>query len=404
MQNLSKGHSIRSAATSTPTRTPTPISFNVGYAGCNARKKILQAWLARVTGNPSANYVCGKLSIVKDNKTEKDVLVLAPCGKGSFYVLKVRPDELHEYYQFMNVQFVNGDKVYTDDYGILSKYINIFSGYFVLENCQGCGIKPVFISDQEIIFPTSTGGATQIVTYPTLPVFPTYVEVLPSLTPTRSLKGPTPVSTPTMTPTETLVVLPTDQTQTIAVPTSALYLTLIRLRLEPQKLIQSQDGILFLTIQNLGFPTGKSGWKYSGEVVLKTSNGEVLEEVEFDSDRSSSIRTVQNTRIQAETWEIAVPILFSHSVQDGEVEVFLRPQDYLTYVYPRSVKTPITVLPEPVTFTPLTSMIPESTIQPVTIQTESVKSRPAFCPGASVLILIPVVSIFMYNKRIRRAS
>ena len=399
---FAEGDNKRGAETPTPTRTATPISFDVGYGRCFAKKKVIQAWLAKATGNPSMNYVCGKLQIATDYKTEKDVLILEPCEKGSYYIFKIRPDELHDYYQFMNVQFQSGEKIFTEEYGVLSKYIRNFSGYYVLENCQGCGIKPVFISTAEVIFPTSTGVTAQSTIYPTLPPFPTQAEILPLSTPTPAPRGSMTSSIPSSISPTISASPPPIQTNQTAAATMAVYLTLMDLKIEPEEPTQNQEVKLHITIQNLGFPTGKPAWDYSSKVVLKSPDGKVLEEAEFSDDQSSSIQDVKSIRVQAETWEITIPLHFRQPVHNGKVEVFVQPLDYMTYIYPRSVKANITIRPEAATTTPTVSSTSHAVTQPDITQTEPVSSKPNICLDLNAALLIPAVAIFILKKRTRR--
>jgi len=392
------------AGRATPTKTPTPISFDFGPGGYLDRRKAIITMLARATGSPSINYICGRLQIVIDTKTNKDVLVLEPCLKGSYYVFKVRPDELHSYYQLMNVRIQNGEEVYTKEFGILTKYITNFSGYYVLENCQGCGIKPVFISTAEIIFPTSTGIIAQPTIFPTMPPFPTQKEIASLSTSTPIAGGPTVSPNAPLVSSTSLASSATQQESKTAESSNAVYLTLMDLKIEPVEPIQNQESILHVTIQNLGFPIGKLGWDYSGKVLLKSNDGKVLEELEFARDQSSSIAIVDNTRVQAETWEITIPVHFSQSIQNGEVEVYLQPLDYLTYIYPRSVKTTITVLDEAAPTTPMTDSTPQAVVQPAALQTETAPVKPSACKGWYAALLIPVAGVIFLWTRSRRTS
>jgi len=125
------------------------------------------------------------------------------------------------------------------------------------------------------------------------------------------------VATPTTAP----VPMPT----TPPVPVSPA-LDVIDFRVEPAQVSVFEMARITVVIENKGAPLNQPLWGYTGEVILESANGEVLERYSFAKGDSSFITpVVEGGRINFEKWRLTVKVWFATAVSNGRVIVSLRP-------------------------------------------------------------------------------
>ena len=150
-----------------PTPTDTPFKFSSsGNCGVDYTKLYLQIQYQNIRSERSIKEaLCGRLVILQDKKTKKDLLGFMPCNKGGGpYIFATRPRELLDYYQLVNAKIKKGKKIFIKDYGVINKYIQTFETYYPLDQCSSCGTVSLPGSKPVFIFPGQVPSATPIPT------------------------------------------------------------------------------------------------------------------------------------------------------------------------------------------------------------------------------------------------
>jgi hypothetical protein len=201
-----------------PTKTPEPtetlfrLPISGNYCGPGLGKLNLELQYRIINATKAVKgALCGRMVFIKDVKTGVDYLGLVPCSRGSVYILKQRPKELLNYYQFVGAKIVKGKAVHSEEFGDITQYITKFQTYYPLDQCASCGNLPGTgpISPPEYAFPTPSpvsglGGFLTPIPAPTTstPQFLAQAMKLPASIPTLT---PTSTATPTISPTATPV-------------------------------------------------------------------------------------------------------------------------------------------------------------------------------------------------------
>jgi len=211
-----------SLAADFPTVTPTRI--NIGGQGgfCGVSKSRLIITLQNIVINATRSVTgvkCGRLVFIKNveptkksrvtpekwngkpkkdtGKAAEEVLALLPCSGGGPLIFQIRPRELLDYYQFVNLKLGSGKTVYTEEYGSLSQYITTFETYYPLSSCNECSTLA------QSYHPYSTSAFS----FPGTPQPGSQSQSIPTFNQRTAISGLVfPTSTPTVTPTAT----PTD--------------------------------------------------------------------------------------------------------------------------------------------------------------------------------------------------
>lgn len=204
------------AAADLPTATPTRQKIVAQGGFCGINKSRLELSLQHIVINATRSVTsvkCGRLVFLTNVDSEKrritpekpngkarkdtgkaaeEFIGLLPCSGGGPLIFQIRPRELLDYYQFVNLKLGSGKTIYTEDYGALSQYITSFETYYPLSSCNDCG------TTSQSYYPYSTAEFI----YPGTPQSSSLAPSIPTFNQRTASSGLVfPTSTPTATPT-----------------------------------------------------------------------------------------------------------------------------------------------------------------------------------------------------------
>jgi hypothetical protein len=198
-----------------PTETTFKIPSQNNYCGSDLAKLYLDLQFRVINATKAVKgTLCGRLVLIKDYKTGVDYLGLVPCNRGGVYILKQRPKELLNYYQFVDTKFGKGKTVYSKEFGEITQYITKFQTYYPLDQCSSCGNLPGAgpVKPPEFAFPTPSpvSGLGGFLTPIPAPTTSTPQLLAQALNPRRSIPtlAPTATDAPTLTATPTPAASP----------------------------------------------------------------------------------------------------------------------------------------------------------------------------------------------------
>jgi hypothetical protein len=205
--------------TPTPTETTFKVKINGNLNGPNLAKLRMQLQYQAINATKAVkDALCGRTVYITEVKTGKQYLGIIPCNQGGVYILKQRPRELLNYYQFINAKTGKGKTITSKEFGDISTYINKFETYHPLDQCGSCGAlagsapisPPVFVFPT---FPSMSDGQSATSPPLTTPTPPSLMALPLISTAESSLSSPlSPTCTPspvfTPSPTASMTVIP----------------------------------------------------------------------------------------------------------------------------------------------------------------------------------------------------
>lgn len=186
---------------------------------------------------------------------------------------------------------------------------------------------PFFVGNDLTIMSTETGylylGINDSVRDDNSGSITVRVQVTPSAPP-----PPTNTWTPIPpTPTNTWTPVPQTPTNTPSPLPEEVKLVVTGFQIEPESPMAFERAKITLIIENQGgTPYSEPFWNYTGQVILRDSNGQMVEDPhDFSKDNSSSIIPV-GTQMPLK-WQLTINTYFWHWGENGTIEVLIFPAD-----------------------------------------------------------------------------